>query len=273
MGIPYRFNDYRYIKLHPEEIACVIGKPQLIFEGRITNNPILFGAGVYSHPIECPDLFEKYPNVQKFLVPGEWMRKMCEPYYGDRVVAWPVGIDTDKWCPSKKNKTVDVLIYDKIRWEYDQYSSSLLTPIIGFLEKNGFSYQNIKYGNYNQDDFFETIALSKAMIFLCEHETQGLAYQQVLACDVPIFAWDRGGFWKDPAYYPNKVKYEPVSSVPYWEERCGMRFRDFSEFESSFNSFFQMVNKNEFSPREYILENLTLENCAEKYIDIIKSLK
>ena len=104
IGVSYRFNDYRYIKSHPNELACVIGKPHLIFEKRIPNNPILFGAGVYSHPIDCPDLFEKYPNVKKFLVPGEWMRQMCEPFYGDKVVAWPVGIDTEKWKPSNKEK-------------------------------------------------------------------------------------------------------------------------------------------------------------------------
>ena len=59
-------------------------------------NPILFGAGVYSHPIDCPELFIKYPNIKKILVPGQWMKKMFEPYYGNSVVSWPVGIDTEK---------------------------------------------------------------------------------------------------------------------------------------------------------------------------------
>ena len=272
LGIAYRFNDFKYIKANPKELACVIGKPQLIFEKKIPRNPILFGAGVYSHPIECPDLFEKYPNIQRFLVPGEWMRKMCEPYYGERVVAWPVGIDTEKWSPSMNHKTIDVIIYDKIRWEYSHYKKSLLTPIESILEKKGLSYRVIKYGNYKQDDFLKIIATSKSMIFLCEHETQGLAYQQVLACNVPIFAWDRGGYWEDPAYFPNKVKYEPVTSVPYWDERCGMKFIDINDFLSSVDTFFQKVNKNNFSPREYIMENLTLEKCAEKYLEIIKSL-
>ena len=272
IGVPYRFNDYKYIKSHPNELACVIGKPQVIFEKRIPKNPILFGAGVYSHPIDCPDLFEKYPNVKKFLVPGEWMRKMCEPYYGNKVAAWPVGIDTEKWIPSAKEKTIDVLVYDKIRWEHDHYNAILLQPIIDYLEKNKLSYSVIKYGSYKQEDFLERLTLSKSMIFLCEHETQGLAYQQVLACDIPIFAWDRGGFWQDPAYYPEKVKYEPVSSVPYWEEGCGMKFKDYNEFERSFESFFAKVEEGSFSPREYILENLTLEKCAEKYVEIVNTL-
>ena len=35
------------------------------------------------------------------------------------------------------------------------------------------------------------------MIFLVEHETQGIAYQEAMACDVPILAWDQGN-WLDP---------------------------------------------------------------------------
>lgn len=272
IGVPYRFNDYKYIKAHPDELACVIGKPQLIFEKRIPKNPILFGAGVYSHPVDCPDLFEKYPNVKKFLVPGEWMRKMCEPYYGEKVAAWPVGIDTEKWVPSNNEKTIDVLVYDKIRWKHDHYNEILLQPIIDYLEISKRSYSIIRYGSYKQEDFLEWLKISRSMIFLCEHETQGLAYQQVLACDLPIFAWDRGGYWQDPTYYPEKVKYEPVSSVPYWDERCGRTFKDYEAFEFSFESFFEGVQSNTYSPREYILQNLTLAKCAETYLEIVNSL-
>ena len=80
IGVTYRFNDYRYIKQHPEEIACIIGKPQVLFEKKWLN-PVILGAGIYSHPIEIPNLFEKYPNVKRFLVPGDWMVKMFEPFY------------------------------------------------------------------------------------------------------------------------------------------------------------------------------------------------
>ncbi|HEY5327351.1 MAG TPA: hypothetical protein VIJ27_10155, partial [Mucilaginibacter sp.] len=81
IGVPYRFNDYNYIRKHPGEIACIIGKPHLLFEKK-WRNPVILGAGIYSHPVDCPDLFERYPNVKRFLVPGEWMREMCGPYYG-----------------------------------------------------------------------------------------------------------------------------------------------------------------------------------------------
>lgn len=265
IGIPYRLNDYNYIKKHPDEIACIIGKPHVLFD-REWQNPVIFGAGIYSHPIECPDLFERYPNVKRFLVPGEWMKDMCVPYYGNKVVAWPTGIDTDQWKPFDSEKTVDFLIYYKIRWDNERVDKELAEPITKVLDEQKISYHFIRYGNYTHDELTGKLKISKAVIFLCEHETQGLAYQQILATNTPILAWDRGGYWQDPSYYPDKVKYQPVSSVPYWDERCGMKFTDADDFKEKVPLFLNKLSI--FSPRDYILENLTLEKCAEKYLEI-----
>ena len=270
LKIPYRFNDYRYIKKHPEELACLIGKPQLLFE-RQWPNPVLFGAGVYSHPVECPDLFEKYPNVKKFLVPGEWMRKMCEPYYGNKVLSWAAGIDVDRWRPAEGRKTTDFLIYDKIRWDHRRFQGSLIQPILKKLDDHQLSYRFIKYGSYRHDELLEGLTCCKAVIFLCEHETQGLAYQQILATDTPVLAWDRGGYWQDPAYYPS-IKYGPVSSVPYWDSRCGEKFVDAGNFEQALLLFTERLKSAYYAPRQYILDHLTLEKSAQAYLDIVASL-
>lgn len=265
IGTPYRFNDYTYIKKNPREIACIIGKPHLLFD-RKWDNPVIFGAGIYSHPIECPDLFERYPNVKRFLVPGEWMRHMCEPWYGDKVIAWPVGIDTEQWRPHPDEAAFDFLIYDKIRWDQAQLAEQLTGPIVRILNAQGHTYQFIKYGSYTHDELQEKLKASKAVIFLCEHETQGSAYQQILATNTPILAWDRGGYWQDPYYYPHKVEYQPVSSVPYWDKRCGLKFTNAADFEEQLKLFFSI--QNSFAPRDYILENLTLEICAKRYLEI-----
>jgi glycosyltransferase involved in cell wall biosynthesis len=270
INIPYRFNNYAYIKNHPDEIACIIGKPHLLFD-RKWKNPVIFGAGIYSHPIERPDLFEKYPNVKRFLVPGNWMQLMCQPYYGDKAVTWPVGIDTEKWKPSTIEKKTDFLIYDKIRWNYDELNTSLIKPLLNTLDKYGYSYQFVRYGNYTHNELQEKVANCKSVIFLCEHETQGLAYQQILATNTPILAWDRGGFWQDPYYYPDKVRYEPVSSVPYWDDSCGIKFNSEIEFEEKLNLFMGIHAR--FEPRAFILNNLTLEISAEKYLQIYREVE
>jgi glycosyltransferase involved in cell wall biosynthesis len=270
LGIPYRFNDYKYIRQHPEEIACIIGKPQLLFEKNWTN-PVILGAGIFSHPSDHPGLLEKHPNVKRVLVPGDWMVAMFEPFYGDKVQAWPTGIDTEDWQPLKGDKTSDFLIYDKVRWQHDRYDAELINPITALLERHQLSYQTIRYGQYTHAELKEKLSQSKAVIFLCEHETQGLAYQQILATNTPVLAWNRGGYWQDPAYYPHKVKYQPVNSVPYWDERCGLKFTSAANFEEQLLKFVGL--RNEFEPRKYILENLTLALCAQKYLDIYNEVQ
>ena len=41
---------------------------------------------------------------------------------------------------------------------------------------------------YREEEYRAALNKCRAMVFLCEHETQGIAYQQALSCDVPIFA-------------------------------------------------------------------------------------
>lgn len=270
LGVEYRVNDYRYIQRHPDELACIIGKPHVL-DKIPWKNPILFGTAVYSHPLDDRNLLNRLP-VRKVLVPGEWMRVMCEPYWGDTVVAWPAGIDTDRWRPNKQCvKALDFLIYDKLYWDREVHEKEFLGPIRDQLKQSGLNFIELRYGHYRESQFQDMLQLSKAMIFLSAHETQGIAYQQALASGVPILAWNKGGFWLDPEFYPHRVKFEPVSSVPYWDERCGLQFENLSQFSTRLNEFWPKVRAEAFQPRDYILENLTLEKCAQDYLRLVKS--
>lgn len=267
IGAGYRVNDYAYSRSHPRELACIVGKPFVLDKIR-WENPILFGAAVYSHPVDDPRLLERLP-VRQVLVPGPWMKVMCEPYWRGKVRAWPVGIDTDLWQPlAPDRRTIDVLLYDKVRWEHERYDSSLIEPIRAVLRREGRSFVEMRYGYYREEEFLAALSRCRVMIFLCEHETQGIAYQQALSCNVPILAWDRGGPWQDPAYFPDKVIFEPVTSIPYWDERCGRRFLGISDFEIEWHAFWDDLNAGRYSSRDYILEHLTLEQCARDYLEI-----
>ena len=269
LGFHYRVNDFRHALRNPRELACVVGKPFLL--DRIPwENPILFGAAVQSHPIDDPHLLERLP-VRKVLVPGPWMQEMCQPAWGAAVAVWPVGIDTEFWKPSpSRAKCADVLLYDKVRWDHDRYGASLIEPIRALLRKEGRSLLELRYGEYEEADFHAALAQSRAMIFLCEHETQGIAYQQALSCGIPILAWDRGGYWQDPHYYPERVRFGPVTSVPYWDERCGEKFVDSLEFAERWQAFWRGVIASGYDPRGYILENLTLEKRSQEYVEIAR---
>lgn len=270
LGIRYRVNDYRYAAQHPEELACIIGRTFLL-DKFAWRNPILLGVAAYNHPLDDPDLFKRLP-VKKFLVPGPWYAEMYRPYWPE-TEAWPTGIDTDLWAPAgPAAKTVDVLIYDKIHWDREQRVSDLLVPVRERLARDGRSFIELRYGSYREEEFQAALARSRAMIFLCQNESQGIAYQQALSSGVPIFAWDPGGPWRDPDYYPHRVQFGPVSSVPYWDDRCGLKFRDRDRFEAGWDAFWAGCIEAKFDPRGYVLDNLTLEQRALQYYEIACSI-
>jgi hypothetical protein len=266
LEVPVRVNDYRHAARHPDEVVGIGGKPQVLDAHRWAN-PIVFGPGGYSHPCDDPELVERLP-VRRILVGCAWMREMFASTFGDRVRVWAAGIETDLWQPgSHASKDIDVLVYDKIRWERERYGAELLGPVMERLARPRLRVEILRYGAYREDAYRALLRRSRSMVFLCEHETQGFAYLQALSSDVPIMAWDRGGPWRDPAYYPHRARFEPVTSVPYWDERCGMKFTDAAAYAERLDPFLDAVRRGTFDPRGYVVQSLSLEGMARLYLD------
>lgn len=270
LGVPYRVNDYEYLLRHVDEVACVVGKPHVL-DKMPRDTPIVFGAAVYNHPIDAPTLFADH-NILGILVACEWMRRMFAVHWHDKVHTWPVGIDTDRWAPSLATKDIDVLVYVKIRCQPARDNAAVRDPVLETLHDSGLRIATITYGRYRENEFHRLLARSRSMVFLCEHETQGIALQQALSCGIPIFAWDFGGVWQDPDYYPHRVVFEPVTSVPYWDDRCGIKFADASGFRAGFPAFWSRVTSGDFDPRSFILDNFTLEERARSYVALVREL-
>jgi hypothetical protein len=108
------------------------------------------------------------------------------------------------------------------------------------------------------------------MVFVCEHETQGIAYQEALSSGVPILAWDHAGEWLDSNFHPHLVRFAPISSVPYWDDRCGEKFATAADFPAALDQFQARLSLGAFAPRDYILEHLTLEHCAEAFVEHVR---
>lgn len=268
---PYTINKYNLLKRQPDDLALVIGKPQVL-QKIPANLRVMYGPAIASHPSD-PDFAPLLNKIEHLIVPCEWTRELYArdlPFYLP-ISTWAAGIETDEWKPpAQKKATNTVLLYDKVRWDREHYTDTLINPIMQKLQSIGIKVEYLKYGEYQEENYKEILQRVDAMVFLCEHETQGFAYLQALSSNVPILAWDVGGYWKDPSYYPN-IQFGPVTSVPYWDERCGKKFKDFAEFEEQLMSFYSELPA--FEARNYILENLTLKMCAQNYIDLYTRVK
>lgn len=206
---------------------------------------------------------------------GKWLRQSEERLRGgaERRQCEAQSRANPKTKSPRDGKRFDFLIYDKVRWDHERYEGDLIEPIREELRRRGLSFREIRYGFYEEEDYRQALQECRAMIFLCEHETQGFAYLQALSCGVPILAWDRGGEWKDPSMYPERVRFDSVTAVPYWDQRCGEIFPEVGSFPAALTRFESRRQAGELHPRDYVVENFDLADRAREYVQLVKSVE
>lgn len=271
-NISYNFNKYSFTIKKGEKIICFgLGENGLSGIGK--NNPIIAAIG-FPMPHEIPDLCERY-NVKRYLQHSEWVLNLAKSagLYPDSVFdTWSAGIDTIEWQDTGNlRKDIDVLIYNKLYWSDRDYNSELLLPITEYLKANGIIYEIVQYGKYLKNDYKKLLSRSSSLLFLSAHESQGFAYLEALASNVPVFAWNPG-VWLDPVRFNYNRPLVPATSVPFFDVNCGDTFIDISEFYRNFPVFLEKTKQGEYSPRGYILDNLTIEKSTEKMLAIYDSI-
>ena len=70
-------------------------------------------------------------------------------------------------------------------------------------------------------------------------------------------------------YLLRGVRFGPVTSVPYWDDRCGVKFTGAGDMLDAFDRFWKGVKSGVFAPAQMIADRkLTLESCAQSYADL-----
>lgn len=232
-------------------------------EGRIER--LVAGPNLVVTPLEADGILCA-PEVDVVVTPCQWVSEWyvsLAPQLESKVMEWPVGIDTDFWCPDTtvhSDKPRQWLIYDKTREE----DKAVLKAVQSELDRRGEPYEVIVYVRYTQEYYRSLLRRSKAMIVLSPSESQGIAQMEAWACDVPVFVWDRHRIeWKDLVFDGPSA-----SSSPYLSAECGMRFSNQQDLDDILDQFVQ--NLEHFSPREYMLRNFTLSKAALSYVNIFR---
>lgn len=268
-GCDVRVNNFALARRHPMYPIGMAGYPTVLDRVELPN-PVIFGPGDYGLP-DAAAAIAAQPKFRKLIQPCDWAVDLYKATCGDKMVAWPVGLDTQRGGDvSELAKDTDVIIYDKIRWNRDTQVPRVLDRVLRHLDEQGRSHKVVRYGHYYHSEFVNALKRSRAMIFLCEHETQGLACQEALTYNVPVLAWDEGVL-VDPLFKPFAPPGLVVSSVPYFDARCGERFK-MQDFEAGFASFWQGVEASRYQPRQFILDSLSLPRAAESYLSLYGSL-
>lgn len=202
-------------------------------------------------------------NNSIYIQPSDWVKQawnVVNKIIPVKTFYFPV--NTDKFIPTNTVKN-NVFIYFKRRKPEE------LLLITKFLESKNIKYHIFDYiKRYNEEDYLKYLQNSRYGIILGAHESQGFAIEEALSCNVPLLVWTVTSMQQEEgSNFPN-IK---ATSVPYWDQRCGEFFYKKEEIETKYNEF---INKlDTYKPREYVLENLSVEKCAENFKGLLLTNK
>ncbi|MDD5050821.1 MAG: hypothetical protein PHV93_03740 [Candidatus Pacebacteria bacterium] len=207
----------------------------------VKNVSVIAGPNLYIFPEEIPKDLDLSKILYIHPSPSArdiWIRR---GYRRSHIDYWPVGIDTNEFKPSKKEKKF-VLLYTKHRPKKD------LEKIENILKGKNIEYKTIRYGSYKENLYKSLLEETKYIIWLGKEESQGIALEEALSADVPILVWDL----------------PKATAAFYFDPRCGLKIENESELEEAVMKMESGLSR--FSPRQYILENLNLEKQAQDFL-------
>lgn len=266
VGCQVRVNDFEGAARRPDLPVGLAGYPSVLSKVDLPN-PIVFGPGDYGSEDAARRLAAN-ARTGVLTQPCQWAVDCYRPWVGEKGAVYFAGIDTAAWPDlSDRAKTVDFLVYDKIRWHRDEREAAVLEACLDVLTRRGLTYTVLRYGHHHISQFRHELDRCAAMLFLCEHETQGLAYQEAMSTGMPVLAWD-DGVLVDPAQKQFAPPGLTVSSVPYFDARCGLRFT-MTTFAPQLEAF--MEARSRYRPRAFVEEELSLERSGRLYLTLLEA--
>ena len=226
-----------------------------------------------AHKVVGPNLFVMPSDVPQdirfegalYVHPCEWAARIWE-YVGFSacpILPWAVGIDTDEFHPSNIAAAERrVMVYHKQRDAQD------LAAILAVLHTMKVPYWLVLYGQYAEREYKELLGKTSFIIWHGRHESQGIALQEAMACDIPILVCDVTSLAQakiSRAFSPEVFSF-PVTAAPYFDDTCGIKITDLGELRAAIEEL--LACRETYHPRDYVLKNLSLEGQARAFVSL-----
>lgn len=262
LNYPYVINaaldatDSLWIHDDPVALSAAMKLPE--------NIKIVAGPNIYTLPREIPENI----NIDRiiWIHPSLWVQKFWEKSTTKKInsIVWPVGIDTDKFCPSDTKKDL-FIVYNKNR------DVSEIEAVSKALEACQKRFEVITYGNYQEENYLNLLRRAKGIIWVGRSESQGIGLLEALAMNVPALVWDiyKFGQWSGTGkdkFNKLQLDFIEATTAPYFNSNCGIIFKDEAELEINLDKF--LTSLNNFSPRSYVMKNLSDTKQAQELINI-----
>ena len=251
-------------KLDLSEFDCVYSPSIPIDVNKHPKTKFIFGPHMSVFP-EKKQMDMIRGNNVTYVQPSKWAAnvwKNSDLCKNISVKPLPFGVDTNKFNNDTPiSERSQVFIYFKSRHPI------LLNIVEMFLKSKGVNYKIFNYKTkYDESTYIEYLKKSKYGIWIGRHESQGFALEEALSMNVPLLVWDVKSMNEEYGYNYADI---PATVIPYWDDRCGEFFYNINDFHNVFDLFISRLET--YKPREYILENLSMDKCEQFLIDIIQN--
>jgi len=133
-----------------------------------------------------------------------------------------------------------------------------LIKVQKYLNEKNIQYKTFTYGDYKNQELLKEALDSSFGIILDKSESQGIAIQELMSTNLPLFVID---YQKNEYFDLDNFIF---TSVPYWSDKCGVRIYNINHFDEKIDLFIKNIKS--YSPREFIEENLSPEIIRKKFI-------
>jgi len=259
IGQPYVINknplDYKFNWVHDDINSLIFIAVHKI--------PCVVGPNLFILPKDMPWLL---PSLKHsiYLHPAKWCTYLWENFKECPIHVWPVGIDWELFITDRnKRDKKQVLLYFK------KQHPVLKKIAIQHLEYAGYEVNIIEYGNYIEENYRIALESSYFGVWIGTTESQGIGLQEALASGLPLIVLDNKNVRQIQSQalldLPKYLEKYEATTVPYWDERCGLVINSIDELPGAINQMIE--NYNNFQPLAYIKENLSMEGCAQQLVN------
>jgi glycosyltransferase involved in cell wall biosynthesis len=260
MIIHYLSIEHKYGSTHDIDDFDVIYSPYTpIDTSEYPTKKFIFGPQFSVFPDNKLTLIKNTCHNSVYIQPSEWVKDVwADANRYLPIHSFPFPVDMGKFKPNNEERN-KVFLYIKRRHPNE------IQFMKNFLHERKIEYVVFDYvKRYNENDYLTTLQQAKYGIILDAHESQGFAIQEAMSCNVPLLVWNvRTLNQEHGSNYPKVF----ATSIEYWDERCGEYFYEKEELSETFEKFQKKIEQ--YEPRKYIEENLSVEKCSERFVKLI----
>jgi hypothetical protein len=227
----------------------------------------IFGPHFSVFPDSKLDLINKQQSNLFYIMPSQWCIDIWKNHFNVKInmksITFPVDTDkfNQKYDINDKNRNI-VIIY------YKRRNPKELDILLELCYNNNLNVKIFDYVyGYDEKNFINNLHICKYAFILDAGESQGFAIEEMMASNIPLLVWNIRNLSQE--YGENSYDPYESTSIPYWDDRCGEVFYEENELLSTYQLFIKKMEEGKYKPRDYIIENLSIEKCALRFKEFL----